>query len=61
MYLISIPVISSGGAGSDKDVVNLVSSTCIDAVAVASVLHYDISTIDQIKSSLNKNGEKVRL
>lgn len=58
---VLIPVISSGGAGKDQDIVSLVSSAHVDAVSVASLLHYDISTISQIKSSLNGNGIKVRL
>jgi len=58
---VSIPVISSGGAGKDEDIIELINNADIDAVAVASVLHYNISTINKIKFSLNGNGTKVRL
>lgn len=59
--VVSIPVISSGGAGKDKDIIDLLREANVDAVAIASILHYNISTVDKIKSSLNENGTKVRL
>lgn len=57
---VSIPIISSGGAGQNQDVVDLVNGSNIDAVAVASLLHYDLSTVNEIKDSLCKNGTTVR-
>ena len=39
---VEIPVIASGGAGSVKDVAKVVHSGKADAVAVASLLHYDV-------------------
>ncbi|PHQ65210.1 MAG: imidazole glycerol phosphate synthase subunit HisF [Sulfurimonas sp.] len=59
--VVSIPIISSGGAGKDKDIVDLVNSSNIDAAAVASILHYELSTIESIKFSLGENGTKVRV
>jgi imidazole glycerol-phosphate synthase subunit HisF len=58
---VSIPVISSGGAGCNQDVVELLTSANVDAVAVASLLHYNISTADDLKRSLYDNAIKVRL
>lgn len=38
---VSVPVIAHGGAGSKDDIEELLESEITDAVAVASVLHYD--------------------
>jgi cyclase len=38
---VSVPVVASGGAGKKEDVVDLVRSTDVSGVAVASLLHYD--------------------
>lgn len=46
---VSIPVIAHGGAGSMSDVKELINQTNVDAVALASSLHY--STINQIKDT----------
>lgn len=57
---VSIPVISSGGAGKNSDICELLNSTNVDAVALASVLHYDLTTISSIKNDLLANGIQVR-
>ena len=56
-----IPVIASGGAGTNKHIVDLVENSKVDAIAVASILHYDISDIKSIKSSMRKQQINVRL
>jgi cyclase len=38
---VSIPVIAHGGCGSPSDVVSVINEGVCDAVAIASVLHYD--------------------
>lgn len=55
---INIPIISSGGAGNVKDISELILNTNIDAVAIASILHYDIEEIFKLKEYLN-NNEKI--
>ena len=57
---VSIPIIISGGAGKPEDVSNLIKSTFVDAVALASVLHYDQHSISKIKDHLNEEGVTVR-
>ena len=57
---ISIPVIASGGAGSIKDVKDAVINGGGDAIAVVSILHYDIESVKSIKNSLIDYAE-VRL
>ena len=59
--VVSIPVICSGGAGKNNDVLNLLSSSKIDAVAVASLLHYELSTISDLKFEIYKIAIKVRV
>ncbi len=59
--VISIPVISSGGAGSESHISNLLTNTNVDAVALASMLHYDILDIGSIKQELLKNNIMVRV
>lgn len=39
--LVSIPVIAHGGAGSKEDIEKVIVDSKADAVALASVLHYD--------------------
>ncbi|NUW68979.1 imidazole glycerol phosphate synthase subunit HisF [Vibrio coralliilyticus] len=57
---VSIPVITSGGAGSVSDIEELLESTSVDAVALASVLHYELIEIAGLKKSLLNKGIKVR-
>jgi imidazole glycerol-phosphate synthase subunit HisF len=51
----SIPVIAHGGAGSAQDVEKIISSGKADAVAIASILHYDY--ISKNISKHKKQGE----
>lgn len=55
--LVSIPIISSGGAGSTEHVSDLIKKTNIDAVSIASVFHYNIETVDSLKASLINDGK----
>ncbi len=57
---VTIPVIASGGAGKTEHVEELLVSTPVDAVAVASVLHYNLLEISELKRHLLSNGIKVR-
>ena len=59
--VVSIPVISSGGAGNEEHISNLLNNTSVDAVALASVLHYELLSIGSIKQKLVNNKIKVRM
>jgi cyclase len=48
---IHIPVIASGGAGSIKDIYDVLTIT--DAALLASLLHYEHLTVQDIKASLH--------
>lgn len=58
---VPIPVIASGGAGSEADVVAVVRDARADAVAVASILHYGRASIASVKRRLAEGGVGVRL
>ena len=57
---VSIPVIASGGAGNFNHFTKCLTETDVDALAVATMLHYNIATIEQIKENLSKNRVEVR-
>lgn len=57
---VGIPVIASGGAGKIEHVTKLMKATPVDAVAVASVLHYGIAEVGSLKRDLHADGVKVR-
>lgn len=59
--IVSIPIIASGGMGNAKHGIELLSNTNVDAIATASIIHYEIDTIKNIKKSLIDNGVKVRV
>ena len=61
MKRVFIPVIASGGAGTVSDITDLMAESNVDAVAVASLLHYDLATISDIKLGLSAQGIKVRM
>ena len=58
---VNIPVIASGGAGSASDIIDLCKSTNCDAVAIASLLHYDIESVENIKLNMSLNHIEVRI
>jgi cyclase len=53
---VSIPVIAASGAGSVDDIVQMVRRARPDAVAVASVLHYGVCSVPDIKNALKELG-----
>lgn len=53
---VKIPVIASGGASKNEDIISLCNKTNIDGVALASMLHYPL--IDKFKDS-NFSGNQV--
>ena len=53
---VGIPVVVSSGAGSLKDIKEIIEIASPSGVAVASLLHYDRVTIQDIKEYLRNNG-----
>lgn len=58
---VAIPVIGCGGAGSADHVVAAARDTRLDAVACASVFHFDTVPLPAMKASLADAGLSVRL
>lgn len=53
---VGIPVIAASGAGSIADVVTMAAQVRPDAVAVASLLHYGLASIAELKAALVEAG-----
>jgi cyclase len=52
---VRVPVVAHGGAGKAADVCEVVNQAGVDAVAIASVLHYN--TITQLDNEAATEGE----
>ena len=57
---VSIPVIASGGVGELSDIQNAVALSNADAVAMASVLHYEKFSINEVRKYAFDQGLPVR-
>lgn len=57
---VSVPLIASGGMGEPEHLIEIVSLGGADAVAMADILHYDRSTIGDIRSYAKQFGLSVR-
>ena len=58
---VSIPVIVSGGAGNVTHISNLCEQADISAIAIATLLHYNMLSIKEIKESMKSKGISVRI
>ncbi len=58
--VVTIPVIAGGGMGKPDDLVRVVKEGNVDAVAMASVLHYGKQTVDDIRKFCIKSEIPVR-
>jgi len=58
---VRIPVIASGGAGSKEHFLEAFKETNVEACLAASLFHFDILKIPDLKEYLKSNGIKVRL
>ncbi len=57
---VGIPVIASGGGGTPDHLYDVFTEGKADAAIVASMIHFDYYTIDQLKEYLSKRGVNVR-
>lgn len=55
-----IPVIACGGMGAPEDFIDVVKTGHADAVAVASVLHYNEYSVKEIKEVASKAKINIR-
>lgn len=57
---VPIPVIASGGMGCFQDLVDAVEIGSADAVAMAHIIHYGITTFDELRDQALDHGLSVR-
>ena len=57
---VTIPVIASGGAGQPEDFVSVFAEGEADAALAASIFHYGLYTVDDLKKFLAERGVSVR-
>jgi imidazole glycerol-phosphate synthase subunit HisF len=57
---VSIPVIASGGAGSARDFIDVFQDGRADAALAASIFHFGIENIAELKRELRDAGVPVR-
>ena len=58
---VKIPVVASGGAGSPRHMLDVLTTGRADAALAASIFHFGAYTIDQVKHFLSDHGVPVRL
>ncbi|MGA2962061.1 MAG: imidazole glycerol phosphate synthase subunit HisF [Candidatus Korobacteraceae bacterium] len=58
---VSIPVIASGGAGNGEHFVDVFKAGCADAALAASIFHFGIHDVRELKRLLQENGIPMRL
>jgi imidazole glycerol-phosphate synthase subunit HisF len=58
---LRIPVIASGGAGNAQDFADVFSAGCADAALAASIFHFGIADVRELKQELANQGVPVRL
>ena len=58
---VNIPVIASGGVGSLEHFLQGILLGSADALLAASVFHYKVLSIKEVKEFLSKNDVPVRL
>ena len=56
---VNIPVVVASGAGQLEDIKNVIEYAKPSGVAIASLLHYNVSTIQDIKEYLRNHNIKV--
>ena len=59
--MLPVPVIASGGAGSVRDIADVLTTGKADAALAASIFHYGQISIPQLKTELSLLGIPVRL
>ncbi len=57
---VSIPVIASGGMGCHDDLLKVINGSFADAVAMADILHYERSSLQEIRKFCKNHQVNVR-
>lgn len=56
-----VPVVAASGAGCKQDVLEVAKQAKPSAVAIASLLHYNIASVTELKTYLRSHGIEVKL
>lgn len=56
---VNIPVVAASGAGTLESILEVAQKVCPSGIALASVLHYEKTTIGDVKRFLIKHGVEV--
>ncbi|MEI5994891.1 imidazole glycerol phosphate synthase subunit HisF [Candidatus Enterococcus mansonii] len=59
-HAVNVPVIASGGCGSESDIVEVFEQTKVSAALAASIFHYGEVKIPELKQLLASSGVEVR-
>lgn len=59
--LVSVPVVASGGAGSKEDFLQAFKEADVEACLAASLFHFNILPIKELKEYLHKSEINIRL
>lgn len=55
-----VPVIASGGCGSLDHIIEVFKKDVADAALAASLFHYDVLSVNEVKEALKENGIDVK-
>ncbi len=58
---VSVPIVASGGAGKLEHIENVVTHGKADAVSIATILHYNLNTISDIKNFLRSKNIEIHI
>ncbi|GHT33317.1 imidazole glycerol phosphate synthase subunit HisF [Endomicrobiia bacterium] len=58
---VNIPVIASGGCGSIDDIIDVFRKTNCDAALVASLFHYAMATVSDVKIQMERSNIPCRI
>jgi imidazole glycerol-phosphate synthase subunit HisF len=56
----TVPIVACGGAGSCQDILDCLQKSRCDAISCSSILHYEKTTIKEIKNFLIKANMEIR-
>ena len=57
---VPIPVIACGGAGKSEDFITVIQEGHVDAVSAASIFHYGLSSLTDVREALLRAGIPIR-
>jgi cyclase len=57
---VDVPIVASGGCGSDEHIYEVLTEGGASAALAASIFHYGVYTIPQVKGYLKQRGVVVR-